>query len=236
MDYNYTFDKVLKIVNRNVPANVKEDHSAEICNQTWNLIWSRYDWRESIKTLPPFYLIPNEQDHGAPFIDVPSDFLGLRKVDLVSLASNPPIVKPLKVIKDLELTHVRFFPHSISYNMDTRAFRVFPRVPDNIGAPNYMIVGTYKKTPTLITSSTMSTVIPTKDIYISMWIETMKYFSYLFSSDQRMQTQLGIALSTIDNAAREEGLELGDYQISPSEALVNNYGTLGNSIIGFQLW
>lgn len=241
----FTFDNVLRMVGRHVPRNVMDDHSADICNLAYNKIWHRYDWRESLKTLPPFYLIPGEQEIGAPFVSVPNDFAGLRKVDYVYVASDPPTRRPLKVIKDLNITHVQYFPHAIDYNMDTQAFRVFPRSPINVGCPNYQIEGTYKCLPTKILPTTLTTTIPTKDDLIQMWIEGMKWAAFTFAGDQKAgqvqkqggntmcSGQLAIFMQTMDECAQNEGLELGDVNISPSEPLANTYNTSGYSVFGW---
>ena len=134
MPGTFTFDDVCRMVDRHVPRNVMSDNAANICNLAYNRIWHQYDWRESLATLPPFYLIPNEQDMGAPFYTVPDDFAGLRKADLVYLAGDPPTRRQLTVIKDLNLTQARYFPHAINYNPDTQSFRVFTRVTGNVGA------------------------------------------------------------------------------------------------------
>ena len=68
----FTFDNVLRMVGRHVPRNIVDDHGADICNLAYNKIWHKYDWRESLKTLPPFYLIPGEQEIGPPFVSVPA--------------------------------------------------------------------------------------------------------------------------------------------------------------------
>lgn len=242
--YTYTFDDLIRMIGRHVPRNVVDDQAADICNLAYNQIWHKYDWRESLKTLPPFYLIPGEQEVGAPFYSVPSDFAGLRKADFVFVAADPPARRTLKVIKDLNITNVQYFPHAIDYNMDTQAFRVFPRCSQNMGAPQYQIEGTYKTVPTKITPATLTTSIPTKDDLIQMWMEGMLWAAYKFTGDQKagqiqMQNgnkvftgQLAIFHATMDQMAANEGLELGDVNISPCEPLFTTYNNSGTTVYG----
>jgi len=228
----YTFDDVLRMVGRFVPRNVITDSGADICNLAQNHIWHKYDWRESLKTLPPFYLIPNEQDVGPPFYTVPDDFAGLRKVDIVYMQSDPPTRRPLTVIKDLNVTHIRWFPHAINYNPDTKSFRVFTRMNENVGAPLWQIEGTYKTKTTRITPSTLTTFIPTKDDLIEMWVEGIKWAAMNYAGDPKAgviqsqggqmiyQGQIATFMAAMEQMAQNEGLELGDPYIHPSEPLV----------------
>ena len=230
----FTFDDVLRMIDKHVPRNVVTDNAANICNLAYNRIWQRYDWRESLATLPPFYLIPNQQDIGSPFYTIPTDFAGLRKADLVYIASDPPVHKPLTIIKDLNITHGRWSPHSIGYNPDTQSFRIFTRATGNMGVPLWQIEGTYKTKATKITPNTLTTTIPTKDDLLEMWIEGTKWAAFHFMGDpkagqvqkQNGQTtftgQLANFMASMDSMATNEGLELGDNYIHPSEPMVNN--------------
>ena len=241
----YTFDDVLRMNAKLVPRNVIDDHGADICTLAYNKIWQRYDWRESLKTLPPFYLIPGEQEVGPPFYSVPDDFNGLRKVNYVYVQSDPPVRKPLKVIKDLDLTHIKWWPHAICYNPDTRSFRVYSRLADNIGAPLYQIEGSYKVKSPRITPSTLTMPIPTRDDLIQMWIEGVKWAALFFAGNTQQAgmvqyTHNGTAYSgqlanfmvAMEECAMNEGLELGDVNISPSEPLAQTHNGVNLSIFG----
>src|SRR5574341_1952942 len=101
MAATYTYADVLNVI-RPMSASGAEDRlAATICNVATAFIWNGYDFRETLGELPAFYLIPNEQDHGPPFSVVPSDFIGLRKADLVRLTSAPPTRTELNVLKDI---------------------------------------------------------------------------------------------------------------------------------------
>ena len=229
----YTWRDVMDIAGRKAGRSLTDDLAAHICNITLNWVWDKYDWRESLTTLPPFYLAPLVQDYGAPQLVIPSDYYGLRYANLVRIDASPPTRQPLEIIKDLMPTHVRYLPHAICYVSDKQAFRVFPRIPDNIGSPTYLVEGQYKNRPTLITAGTLTTLLPFDDIYLEMWIETMKWVMWTVDSDPRAGQitlsngslaatgQAAIMMNMIDWVASREGLELGEPTISPAEPLVS---------------
>lgn len=231
MAITYTFENAVNLVTRQFPRIVESDAAADICNMAMYEIWKKYDWRESLVTLPPFYLIPNTQDHGRPAVAVPVDFMGIRQAYLVRLNANPPYRERLQPIKDLELTPVRGLPSAIGYQPDTSCFRVFPRVPDNIGAPEWCVQGTYKRRPTKVTSTTLtSTLLPYDDIYLYTVVEVIKWAGWQTAGDPRAEKQYMLAHQMIDQMASNEGLELGDVVLAPREALATtskNWSTWG---------
>lgn len=225
---------VMDIVRRKMPRATEEDLAPIICNTTLNWIWDKYDWRESLATLPTFYLVPNEQDYGAPAVVIPSDFYGLRWANLMRASNVPPYRQPLAIIKDLLPTHIRYIPHAIGYVSDRKAFRLYPRVPANIGSPDYLVEGEYKIRPTKITSANLATtLLPLDDMYFKMFVETAKWVAWDIDGDPRAGQitwqdnrmvatgQAAVSMSMIEWAASKEGLELGDPIISPAEPLVN---------------
>jgi len=206
---------------------------AYICNVTQNWISDRYDFRWTLATLPPFYCVPDAQDYGEPAAVIPSDFYGLRWANLVRTDSSPPYREPLAIIKDLMPTHARYIPHAICYVPNKRAFRLFPRMPDNLGSPTYFVEGEYKVLPPKLQATTLqTTLIPSDDVYLQMWIEVAKWVMWQLDSDPRagnitdsngqvgFSGQAAVAMEMIDWVASREGLELGDPVISPAEPLV----------------
>lgn len=250
MAITYTYEDVITAVARNFPRMVESDSGALVANQAIYEIWKRYDWRESLAVLPPFYLIPNEQDHGRPAVTVPADFLGLRMAYLTRLNSTPAYRSRIQPVKDLELTDVRGLPTCMGYETATRCFRVFPRVPVNMGAPDWIVQGEYKTRPTKLTATIMSsTLLPFDDIHVYNMMEVFKWSGLSLAGDPRaggvqMNSngaaqyvgQYAIAMHAIDQMAETEGLELGDVVLAPSEPLVNTsrtmWGTYGN-IFGY---
>lgn len=230
----YTWTDVLSIIGRKGSRSVMDDMATYIANLTLNWVNDKYDWRWTTAQLPPFYLVPNEQDYGAPAVAIPSDFYGLRWCNLVRTDNTPPYRQPLRVIKDLQTTHIRYLPHAIGYVPDKKCFRLYPRIPDNIGSPTYLVEGVYKKLLPKITTGTLATTtLPSDDVYLDMWIETARWIMYRLDNDPRAgvinfsngvvgaQGQAAVMLDLIQWAAEKEGLELGEPIISPEEPLVS---------------
>lgn len=237
----YSYADAMNIIQKNLGRNIEDGNAAFICNLGTNFLWNKYDWRETIDELPPFFLIPDEQDHGAPQVTIPSNFMGLRTATLMRTATAPPTRTPLRVMKNLDTTHVRGWSSAITYRPEAAAFRIFPRVPINWGAPEWMIGGTYKIRPTkLVPTNLITTTLPFDDIYLGVWLEVLKWAAFSIAGDPRAgdvtrqngQTiytgQLAKAHAAADEMASTEGLELGDPIVSPSEPLVSTIGLAPN--------
>lgn len=243
------FSDIINVAGRSVSRNIENDGQAFICNSALYKIWMRYDWRETLAVLPPFWMIPNEQDHGSPAVSIPANYLGLRKAWIVRALTSPPLRQELQILKDLNLTHVRYLPSAIAYNQATQAFRLFPRVPDNLGSPDFMVAGEYKMKPPKITAANMtSTLWPFDDMYQSTAVEVMKWAAMDWAGDPRAGEiqyneggmvatgQLAKAYAAMDDMARNESMETGDQVESPSEplAITGNTGIpLG---VGIGIW
>lgn len=233
------------MVQRHVPRPVLDDEAANAVNLAQDHLFARYDWRQTLKALPPFYLIPNSQDHGAPFISMPNDFHGLRIVNLHNFNSRPPLTyPPLKIVKNLEITHVRSQPHSICFNPESDSFRVFPRVPEHMGCPYWFISGQYKKRPTKILPTTLNSTIPLDDEYLEIFREGILWAAMKLAKDPRageinyqggftqITGQMAAFYHTMDKFAAQESVEQGDQFISPSEALAPIYGYPSMGLFG----
>src|ERR1039457_2152875 len=242
----YTWSDLLAVGLQGIRTPNDEKLNPLAANLILNEIWKRYDWRGRIAVLPAFYLIPNEQDYGSPAVTIPSDFMGLRYANLIRVTTIPPWRVPLIVLKDLQITHNRGLPRDISYEPTQRAFRVFPRTPDNIGPPEYLIEGKYKKKPAKITAAVLaSQLLPWDDIYFGNLLEVAKYIGYTLTNDQRAGTiasqggqttysgQSAVMMQALESMANSEGLNLGEPNIAPSEGLVSggSWGSI-NSIFG----
>lgn len=230
----YTWNDVMAIIGRKGSRGLEDDLATYIANMTLNWVSDKYDFRWTTGTLPPFYLVPNEQDYGGPAVVIPPDFYGLRWCNLVRTDNTPPYRQPLALIKDLQTTHIRYLPHSMCYVPDKQAFRLFPRMPDNLGSPTYLVEGVYKQLPFPIATETLATtLLPSDDVYFPMWVETAKWIMWQMDSDPRAgqmtsangqmsySGQAAVMMDMIDWVASREGLELGDPVISPAEPLVS---------------
>lgn len=231
----YTFGDALSSISRQFPRIVEDSNAPLIANLAIDKVWQRYDWKQSIRTLPPFFLAPNEQDYSYPASVIPADFFGLRKAYIARTLTEPPQHWPLSIIRDLELTHVRSFPKSIAFDRAISGFRLFPRVPSNIGAPDYVVEGEYKcLSPRITASRLMSTTLPFDDTYIGNLLEAFKWAAYNLAGDPKAgdvkyfngtaqySGQLAKMMAAIDDMAGKEGLELGDPSIHPAEPLVGS--------------
>lgn len=238
MGITYTYFDVLTMVGKTMPKAAEDQFAATACNLATNLIWDQYDWRESLVELPPFYLLPNEQDHFLPPITLPTDFMGLREARMARYTEGAIAKIPMAVVANLELTHIKNIPHSIAYQASRACFRLFPRVPKNVGSPTWFVEGTYKKKPgTPITNATLDTLLPFDDKYIHVMVECVRWALMMLSGNQNAgqaqmngpqmiySGQLANAMSAIEMMATDQGVNDGDIRIAPSSALVP--GALG---------
>lgn len=242
-----TYGDVMNLVGRFMPSGWEADHAARVCNRATNEIWDGFDWRETLVTLPPFYLIPGAQDHGSPAVAVPANFQGLRKAYIRDLSGGAltPTERELTPVRNLEITETKAFPKNISYEPSVSAFRLFPRVPDNLGPPFWMVEGTYKKDPTKLTASTYATtLLPIgDDSSFDTWFEVLKWAAMAFSGNPQAGSfsvqggqvqktgQAAIAEDYILRLAAKEGFELGDPVVAPAEGIYR-----GNAWGGQPFW
>jgi hypothetical protein len=244
MAKTFSYTDVLSVVGKSLPKALEDQFSSLAANVGTNLIWYGFDWRESMKTLPPFYLLANEQDHNIPLAIVPSDFHGLRKCQIARYTQGAISKFELFIAKDLLLTHLKAIPHSISYEPTASGFRLFPRVPANIGAPEWFVEGTYKARPAKITNATLNTILPFDDMYFNVMVEAIRWaFLMLSGSPQAGQVQmqsgqiiysgqLATVMAAIEQMATQEGVNNGDVRIYPESALVPGSGPMINTYSG----
>lgn len=233
MALTHTYADALNFIRPQAPAVAEDQKAAMICNIGTNIIWNMYDWRETIERLPSFWLTPWEQDYGAPLVVVPSDFMGLRTATLVDMASNPAARWPMKVMKYLEPTHSLVLPKTIAYEPSIPGFRVFPRTPNGLGSGRFKVDGTYKKRPELVTASTYTALpLPFDDLYFQVWIEVLRWATFSATGNPNAGAatvspsgqvvysgQLGTAMAMINRMAANEGFNLGETTVAPSEPL-----------------
>lgn len=205
----------------------EDDLAAYIANKAIEMIWNAYDWRESLAYLPPFFLIPGEQDYGFPFYALPYDFRGLREAYVLQTTANPPLRIDLKVIRDIRPTGAMGLPRDIGYEYATQIgsapgipkLRLFPRVPNNIGATEWLVDGTYKMRSPAYTPSTLTSLIPWDDEYFGVMVDALKWASAEYLDSPSMEKRYAVMINQVDRMAAKEGLDLGDPSIAPSEPL-----------------
>lgn len=233
MAQTYTIAEALTIVAPQIGRRIEDGTATYLANLAQFKIWNAYDWRETITLLPPFWLIPNEQDYGPPSAIIPTNFLGLREAYIVNASVWPAARFEMKVRRDLRTTHVQAMPREIAYEPTAKRFRVFARVPAGIGSTDWAVDGTYKIRPPKITAANLqTTVIPWDDQYLSVFLAALKWAAWDTAGDQRALNQMAIMHDEISKMAGDEGLNLGDPVLAPSEPLVypntyfGNYGLL----------
>jgi hypothetical protein len=199
----------------------EDDQAGYIVTAAMTELWKAYDWRETLAYLPPFYLIPGEQDYTDPLVTIPTDFRGLRKAYLVQTFANPPFRPEIEVIKDVRLTGALSLPTQIGYEPTISGFRLFPRVPYGIGAMDYLIDGTYKKRAPVYASTDLTGDMVFDDEYFPVLVAGVKWAAYTFNDDPRATRKFQDFHMLIDEMASAEGLDLGDPTIAPAEPLAS---------------
>lgn len=220
MAKTYTWaDALHRVASQGFRAN--EDANAIFAiNDAQMLIWDRYDWRETLAELPPFWLIANTQDYA----EVPTDFQALRRAYIVNVDSNYGR-EELVVKKDLALTNIRAHPKTISYIPEINKFRVWPRPVEGLNPTQFLIDGQYKKRPTKVTTINMgSTTIPWDDRHFRVCCTALQWALTPELSPNKQQLFVATGIQITDMADKE-GLDLGDpVGPSPTEPLVREWG------------
>jgi hypothetical protein len=236
MASTYTYGDSIAMVATVSPRAMQENNGAMLCDKAVSMIWSAADWRQSLTTLPPFYLTPGDQDYGAPMSVVPSDFLGLRQAYVTYLGQEPPSHgNLLEVRSHLDLTHEENEPTLISYLADARRFRIWHRFPNSCEVAKYMVEGTYKKAHTKVVADNLNSVaLPFDDDYFRVFCEVLKYQVFSATGDPRAgeivagrrgqnptyTKQLGVAWTCIGEMMDHEAVQFGAEYVSPAEAFI----------------
>lgn len=191
-------------------------------------MWRAYDWRGTVVQLPPFWLVPGQQDYGTPTYVIPDDYFGLREVYLVLLTNTTwPGRKKLDVVENLERTGMQDSPQSICYRPSIAGFRIHPAPTLSMAAPNYLIDGTYKKRPPKWTSANYASQLLWDDIYFDPFVSACVWASLKLSGQRKPALeQYAIFRQDLERAREDENLELGERVIHPAEALSITDGSL----------
>ncbi len=219
MASTYSFSDLLTYVGQGYPRLQQDAAGALLCDMVHSTIWAAADWRISLVPMEPFYLVALTQDYVAPYVNIPSNFLGLRTATLVYNGTEPASTyPPMKVLRYLPKTYAQSRPDSISWQSDINGFRIHPRCPSGIGVMDYQIECVYKKNPTKITTNTLETAIPFDDQYFGVYVEGMKY--YLKPAVQQTPQDKMNFMQAIHDMASQEAFNLGEQPLSPAEPLV----------------
>lgn len=213
-----TYEQALRMASHGYPKGMQDSHAADCCHMMVDKIWRRYDWREAMASLPPFFLIPSQQDYGAPQSAVPSDFLGLRRAWMWNIGGERPTYYPILVRGRLDRTEVTGLPvESISYEANLKKFRIYPRASSGLDSSKWIIDGVYKTNPPQVAVSALGTdTLPWDDLYFDAVVRTLRWI-IMGSDPQQEQVILGM----ISRMAGFAGLEEGPVPVHPAEALVD---------------
>jgi len=142
----------------------------------------------------------------------------------------------MAIVKFLDDTGVLGIPRDICYDPKSCSFKIFPRVAYNVGSPSWLITGIYKTKPPRVTAANYNTtLLPFDDMYFYNFLEVLRWAAWEMSGNPRAgeiatdkngnyraSGQIAKAIGALSDMAANEGLELGDPAIAPSEALVGN--------------
>lgn len=199
-------------------------------NNAISKMWRAYDWRGTLQPLAPFWLTPGQQDYGTPFYTIPNDFFGLRETYIVQVGANAiPARNTMRVVSNLEETHMVSFPQVICYRDSIKGFRIHPAAAYGVAAPLYLIDGTYKTRPPKITRNLANSLLFWDDVYFENFVDSLTWAMLKISGDRKAaMEQEEIFHRALAEATSVEHLELGEEVIHPTEALVvsnaNNMG------------
>lgn len=222
MASTYTWQDAVNLLQNEYPRLVANANAAMIVDQVLSLIWNFADWRFAIVNMEPFFLVPGQQDYGAPNVVIPSDFLGVRRADLTYNVTQPPFqYPPLNIDRTLAPVAWQGRPEALSWEPSVGKFRVFPRVPLGIGPTDYQIAVMYKKLPVRVTASTLGQTMPWDDIYFPTYVEGLRWGFYQNSPNRSQAERLAqwqVFMTLLQKMSANESLNLGDEGLHPQEA------------------
>lgn len=221
MASTYTYSDVWNAARMAYSKSVEPSIQQQATNLGIAKVWRAYDWRGSVVDLPPFWLVPLQQD----YTNVPIDFLGLREVYIVQPNGNSPVWSPqLKVIHDLPATEVPGIPDEIGYLDKGGVFRLNFRPSSSCVAPYYMAAGTYKKQPPKITQALLMSPLPWDDAYFDVVVSGFVWAALHVSGQRSSEMEQDVVFNGIlGQALGEVSRERGDNYIHPAEGVMDAY-------------
>lgn len=221
MASSYRWVDLINYVAQSSPRLVADANAALLCDMVNSFIWAKADWRISLAKIPPFFVVPLQQDYVSPYISMPTDFLGLRAGTLTYNGTEPPLTyPPLMIDRYLSLTYSQGRIESLSYEASTGGIRVYPRPVSGIGPMDWQVECTYKKNPAKVTAATLASLGPPfDDQYFNTYVEGLKY--WIKPASQQKQEDMANFIGMIDVMAAHEAVNTGDQPLSPRTPLVS---------------
>lgn len=228
MAFTYSYSDVWTAAAAQYSRAIDQPMQEMATNNAISEMWRAYDWRGTVAPLPPFWLVPGEQDYGVPLYALPTDFYGLREVYLVLVVNTSwPLRRKLDVVENLERTHLQDYTQSICFRPSINGFRIHPAPTFSMAAPGYLIDGTYKKRPPKWTSANYASHLLWDDIYFSPFVSACVWAAMKLSGNrQAALEQYAIFRQELQDATQNENLELGERVVHPTEGL----GTLDRGV------
>lgn len=198
------------------PRLLSEGFGARFADEVQSYMWHKFPWRESLVELPPFALVNDEPYYGPPTLAVPSDFHGLHDAWLRHSSGS---TIPLLVQKHLQPSGESGVPTSICYDPRRASFIIHPRPA--LVVPDWWIEGTYKKTPTKITTDTVNSyVLPWDDLYFEVFRAGLKWkVAEEFERSPDWLNLRAMFQALLRDMAMNEGLIAGVEVVSPEYSL-----------------
>ncbi len=242
-----TFTKLWGAPARQMSRLREPEYVAEMSTRLINRVW-KYDWRETLNSIPPFYLLGDKQDYGKPIYAVPTDFLGLRKGTLTRLSDTtsdttspaPFVFPPMRVVARQPASRQYGIPNTLSFEPSIGAFRVFPILAPSAPTNEYFVSGVYKKLPqsNLYDSTTIvgapilaseitganytNTLLPLDDRHYDLMCEVALNLARKMDAAPPDAYKIDSYIDgLLNDAAREEGVEIGASPVAPQEALMD---------------
>jgi len=231
MAYTWDYSDVISATAANYTKSLDQTTLEFAMNNAIKKMWLAYDWRGTVVKLPPFWLVPGEQDYGSPTYSIPSDFYGLRETYLVWVGSSPiPIRSYIPVVENLEKTSLQGAPGTICYRAAAQKFRVHPAPTLGMAAPNYLIDGTYKKRPCRWTRAALASRLLWDDEYFDIFVQAYVWAVLRLSGQTKAAMEQDVIFKqALYEGTQSENLELGEPSIHPGEALAINNNSYGGS-------
>lgn len=193
-----------------------------VANEALKWMWREYDWRESLKELPPLYMTPNEPDFSTLLNPLPTDFWYLREAWIRGVGGE---TFDLNIVADLPISSRTGRPTSIGPAHQKDTLRLFPTPAEGWGAPFYQVEGSYKATPTLYDATTLSSALPFDDQYFDCYLAALRYKYFdTIGSPRAGGTEIQ------GGAVRYTG-ELATYKRLRAEAVGHEVATRGSQFI-----
>lgn len=197
-----------------------------VTNMAVARMWSMADWRFAMSDITPFWLEPGRQDYGDLTESTSSTFGSIREAYVVMPNGDSPVWSPnIATNRLLEQTHHPGVPDAICYRETKRSLRVHPRPGPGMAAPNYMIVGTYKRRPGRVPRADLNLATPFEDNYFFTLTSVFAWATLLNAGDRKAaMEQDQISRQLLFEAAGEVQRDAGEETVHPSESLMHSYG------------